>query len=42
MKFADWLTELQDKAARRINVCEASTLYLRGYAVMDALVELTA
>ena len=42
MKFEDWLTELQDKAAHKINLCEASTLYLKGKSVMDALVELTA
>lgn len=42
MKFADWLTELQDKAAHPINVCKASTLYMKGKSVMDALVELTA
>lgn len=42
MNFDQWLRELQDKAAHRINVCKASTLYQRGYAVMDALVELTA
>lgn len=42
MTFNQWLTELQDKAAMRVNQCVASRLYLDGYSVMDALVAVTA
>lgn len=42
MTYTQWLQELQDKAAMRINQCVASRLYLQGKSVMDALVELSA
>lgn len=41
-KFTLWLCELQDKASQRVNRCIASTLYLKGYSVMDALVEIVS